>query len=102
MPAPLLAVAAVFITVAAWHAGVLWGVLVVAGMGGWYRWSIGRYPLRGCWRCGRGYKSDPVASGAFGRCWVCKGTGRRVRWGVVAFRHGTYQAIKSGKHGRNY
>lgn len=40
--------------------------------------------------------------GTVGRCWVCKGGGKRIRWGVVLFDRKNYHAIKNGEHGRNF
>jgi hypothetical protein len=69
-----------------------------------YGFSLWRHPYRPCWRChgSKGHEDTTAWTGTFGRCRICGGSGRRIRWGVVLFRRGTYRAIKAGKKGRNY
>lgn len=74
----------------------------------WYGWSITRRPYRPCWACGGKGESTGVDPGndgehkrtPFGRCRVCQGSKRQVRWGVRVFRPGTYAQIKGGVKGR--
>lgn len=77
--------------------------VLIAGAGA-YGYSLWRRPYRRCWWCkGAKVSEDTTAwRGTLGVCWVCHGSGKRIRWGVILLMRGTYHAIKSGQHGRNF
>lgn len=81
---------------------VLTGILIIAGLIAWYRYSIWRHPYRRCTHCGgRGTHSDPAFRGAYGNCHYCKDQ-RLIRFGVRIFTPSVYRDIQAGKRGRNY
>jgi hypothetical protein len=98
---PVLAAAVIY---AAWHAGAVWGLLAVTGCLGSYLVSLALLPQRRCrWCKGSKVREDTrFWRGAIGTCWLCGGSGKRIRWGVILLMRGTYKAIKAGEHGRNF
>lgn len=78
-------------------------VLIVLAVAGAYGFSLWRHPYRPCPRC-RGRKSHfaTAFTGAYGRCWRCKGKGEFPRLGVRLLMPRTVKAIQDGRKGRNY
>jgi hypothetical protein len=97
-------VIAAIVIYAGWHTGPLQGLLVSAACLAAYLISLKMLPKRRCvWCKGKKEREDSwFWAGTLGRCWVCKGTGRRTRWGVMLLMRGTYRDIKAGRRGVNY
>jgi hypothetical protein len=79
---------------------ILTGVILAAA----YVVSLKVMPQKRCrWCKGSKVREDrQFWRGAIGTCWVCGGSGKRIRWGVILIMRGTYKAIKAGEHGRNF
>jgi hypothetical protein len=81
-------------------------IIGVAGLIGWYAWSIKRRPARPCWWCqGRGVTegSDPEAGfsrAPVGRCPVCRNTKTRPRWGTAIFNQEARRAMRADRASR--
>ena len=82
------------------------GTLILIGLAAaavyWY--SVRRHPYRKCPRGCRGgdHVDTTVFKGTFGRCLLCHGSGKRMRWGVRLLAPGTARAIRAGKKGKYY
>jgi len=64
--------------------------------------SLVVHPSRQCISCGGSKRHHAEGSLNSRRCWTCGGRGEYPRIGVKLFRRGVYDAIKAGKHGRNW
>jgi hypothetical protein len=51
-------------------------------VGGYYAWSLWRYPRVPCHWCKGRAPRDPLIKGPFGQCGRCDGKGWKPRWGT--------------------
>jgi hypothetical protein len=78
--------------------GVIGGIGVLG-----YLLSLLIAPKVKCRSCsGSGDHGDAVGSSGIRRCWTCHGRKEYARLGTRLLRPQVYQAIQSGRHGRNW
>lgn len=80
--------------------GTLWLILFGTALVAWYVFACFFWPFRACpWCSGSGRWKEPGQSKkkkrpTFRACWICKGTGKRLRLGRRVMNFGV-------RHGRN-